>query len=332
MFQRLRRLAKGAVTRVPDFALGLDIGGTKSAAVLSTKYGEVIDRIESPTETAHAPSAVIDRLCRGAEELLIRNAVSKDRVLGVGVAAGGPMDAEAGIVCSPPNLPGWDNVPVVKMVSERLGLLTAMENDADAAALAEYRFGAGERRYDVVSFTWGTGVGAGIVIGGRLHRGVNGAAGEIGHITYIKDGVRCACGKLGCIEAYASGSSIERAARARISLGEQTMLSKMASADAKSVCEAARKGDKAALDILRCAAEAMGRAVAIAAHTLNPDVITLGTLAVAASDLMMPVVMDVVEKEVWSRIREGLRVMPSPLGSHVQDLAAVSVILEYIGR
>lgn len=316
------------VERMSEFVLGLDIGGTKSAAVLGTGDGEIIDRIEAPTEIADGYAATINRLCRDAGELLNRNAVPKSRVLGVGISAGGPMDAEAGVICSPPNLPGWDNVPVMKMVAEQLGMMVAVENDADAAALAEYRFGAGERRYDVVAFTWGTGVGAGIVIGGRLHRGVKGAAGEIGHITYIANGVQCACGKLGCIEAYASGSSIERAARARVLSGEKTMLADMPSADAKAVCEAARAGDKVASDILACAAEAMGRAVAIAAHTINPDIITLGTLAFSAADLLMPVVMEVVEKEVWSRIRDGLRVMPSPLGSRVQDLAAISVLLE----
>ena len=310
-----------------ELLLGFDIGGTKSSVVLATRGGEILDRAGGPTEAAGGPSATIGRLLAGARQLIERNRVPLDRILGAGICCGGPLDREEGVVYRPPNLPGWDRVPVRKMVEDALGLPAALENDADCCALAESFFGAGIGRKNIVAFTWGTGIGAGIVLDGRLHSGSEGLAGEIGHITYITDGRLCQCGKRGCIEAYASGSSIMRVARERLEEGRLSRLAEMTPVDAQAVCDAAREGDELASEILLDAARAMGRAVSIAAHTLNPEIIVLGTLAVKAGDMLMPELLHVVETEVWERIRRSLAVIPSPLGDRVQDLAAISAFL-----
>lgn len=310
-----------------DLILGLDIGGTKSSAVLAARTGEVVDRATAPTEIADGPEATIARLLADARALIERNSVPRSRVLGVGICCGSPLDSKEGVVWSPPTLPGWDGVPVVRMVQDALGLPAALENDADCSALAELFFGAGVGKENIVSFTWGTGIGAGIVLGGRLYSGSWGLAGEIGHITYVTGGRLCQCGKSGCIEAYAAGSSISRIVREMLDEGRPSVLAGSREIDAKAVCDAARRGDQLAEGVLRDAARAMGQAVLIAAHTLNPEVITLGTLAVKAADILMPEVLRVVEAEAWPRIRDGLEIVPSPLGDRVQDLAAISAYL-----
>lgn len=166
-----------------------------------------------------------------------------------------------------------------------------------------------------------------MVVDGRLHTGTSGLAGEIGHITYITEGRTCQCGKSGCIEAYGSGSSIGRIASDMVKSGRDSVLKDAGIIDAQAVCDAARIGDRLAVETLTEASRAMGRAVAIAAHALNPQIITLGTLAMKAGDLLMPEALRVVEREVWEEIRKELVVMPSPLGDRLQDLAAISAFL-----
>lgn len=306
--------------------IGFDIGGTKSSALLATPNGEVIDRATAPTEIAEGPIVTVQRLIDDAKLLIKRNSAS-DCVLGIGICCGGPLDRQKGIILGPPNAPGWDFVPITEIAENRLGLPAVLENDADCCALAEYFFGAGKGKKSIVAFTWGTGVGSGIVINGQLYSGSRGLAGEIGHIVYETDGRMCQCGKRGCIEAYASGSSIVRIAKELVDEGRVSVLGRNPSIDAQAVCEAARDGDAVAVVVLHGAARAMGRAVSIAAHVLNPEVITLGTMAVKAGDLLMPEVLSVVESEVWDCIRQNLEVIPSPLGDRVQDLAAISAFL-----
>lgn len=307
--------------------LGLDIGGTKSSVLLGTRDGEILDRVSGPTETHLPPKATIDRLIGDARGMLARHGLSTDDIEGVGISCGGPLDAKAGVVLGPPNLLSWNPVPIVEIVESELGLPAGLENDADAIAVAELLFGAGRGKKSIVAFTWGTGIGSGLVLDGRLYRGSRGMAGEIGHVTFIPGGRDCGCGKRGCIEIYGSGSSIVRIAKEGVASGRETVLSSVGEIDGRAVCDAARKGDALAIEVLRDAARAMGRAVSIAAQAFNPEVITLGTMAVHAGDLLMPEVLRVVREEVWEQTRDGLEIMPTPLGDRVQDLSAISAFL-----
>jgi glucokinase len=307
--------------------IGFDIGGTKCSVILATCEGNIVNRITGATELAEGALATVNRLIADARLLMEKHSLGKTDVLGVGICCGGPLDRQKGIVLGPPNLPGWDYVPITDLAHELLGLPAYLENDADAIALAELNFGAGRGKSNIVSFTWGTGVGSGIIIGGRLFSGTNGNAGEIGHTVYVPDGRLCGCGKRGCIEAYASGSSIGRMARELVKEGQVSILANYEPLDTAAVCDAARKGDELACNVLHVATQAMGRAISIAAHTLNPEIIILGTMAVKAGDLLMPQVMRVVEDEVWECIRKDLIVQPSCLGDKVQDLAAISALL-----
>ncbi len=313
------------------YIAGFDIGGTKSSVILATRTGELIDRVSARTEIELGPMATLARLIRDTRSIVAARGLSVSDIDGVGVCCGGPLDSASGVILGPANLPGWNPVPVVEIVERGLGRPATLLNDADATALAEFLFGAGRGKQNIVSFTWGTGVGSGIIIGGRLYSGTRGLAGEIGHTTYVPGGRPCGCGKRGCIEAYASGSSIVRIATEGVADGIQTALSRLDEIDGLAVCEAARAGDEFAIEVLKGAARAMGRAVSIAAHAFDPELITLGTMAVHAGDLLLLELLRTVEEEVWPEIRAGLEIVATPLGDRTQDLAAVAAGMARLG-
>ena len=299
----------------PTFVLGIDLGGTKSAAVVGTTDGAVLARVAGPTPAREGPGAILPflvGLARAAQDM------APGPLAGVGVSAGAPADARTGRVFEAPNLPGWghgEGVPLADLLSSELdGLPVRVENDADATALAEHRFGAGRGTRDMAFLTVGTGIGAGLIAGGRLHRGARGAGGEVGHLAVEPGGRACACGLRGCLEAYASGPSVARIAGEHGFLGEAT---------GRAVVEAARAGDPAARAALLQAAQMLARGLATLSMLLNPERIVLGTLAVHASDLLLPPLRAALRDLTWPRIHDGLTVVPAALGDRAQDLAAL---------
>jgi glucokinase len=299
--------------------LGIDIGGTKSAALLATPDGDIRFRVSGPTPAQGGPDAVIPFLIGLAREALAK---ADAPVVGVGVSAGAPAHAPTGRVFEAPNLPGWGHdpgVPLADILSAELGGLPVyVENDADATALAEHRFGAGQGVEDMAFLTVGTGVGAGLVLGGRLHRGANSAGGEVGHICVEPGGRLCACGMRGCVEAYASGPSLVRIAKENGYKGEAT---------GQGVVAAARNGDTVALAALDTAGEMLGRGIASLCMLVNPARVVLGTLAVHAGDLLLPRVRSTVVDNTWPRLHQHLEIVPAALGDRAQDLAALCVYL-----
>ena len=310
------------------FILGIDLGGTKSAALIATAAGDVLHRVAAPTPVAGGAAAVVPFLINLARQVL---AQSSGPVAGVGVSAGAPASARQGRVYTAPNLPGWDawpgadgddGVPLAVLLSEALGgLPVLLDNDANATALAEHRFGAGRGVSDMAFLTVGTGIGAGLILSGQLHRGFAEAAGEIGHVAVEPDLERarpCACGLRGCLEAYASGPSLVRIAQESGFVGETT---------GPAVVAAARAGNPACLHAVAQAGEMLGRGIAALCMVTNPERVVLGTLAVHAGDLLLPIIERVVRERTWPRIHENLRIVPAALGDRAQDLAAVCVWL-----
>lgn len=309
-----------------ELVLGIDLGGTKSAALLAKPDGNVLFRTSGPTPARGGPDAVIPFLLGLAHTALTAN-VFGGVVVGVGISAGAPADARTGRVFEAPNLPGWGHSPGValsEILSRELnGLPVYLENDADATALAEHRFGAGRGVDDLVFLTIGTGIGAGLILGGRLHSGADGAGGEVGHIPVEENGRACACGLRGCLEAYASGPSLARVAVEKGFSGEPT---------GQAVVAAARSGDPAAKAAVAQAAEMLGRGIAVLCMLVNPRRVVLGTLAVHAGDLLLPTVREVVRARTWPRLHENLSIVPAKLGDRAQDLAALCVYLARTGR
>ena len=301
----------------PAFWLGLDIGGTKSAAVVGDAQGQVLARCAGPTPPGDWPEAVaflvqlVRDVCRDV-------GVAPSDVRALGVSCGGPLDSATGVVYSPPNLPQWTAVPLKALLEEAFGLPVIVENDANATALAEHQWGAGVGSRDMAFLTMGTGIGAGLILDGALYRGRRDLAGEIGHATVLPDGPLCLCGRRGCLEALASGTAMGRMGRERFH--DDTLT-------AHDVCDRARRGDAVAQGINAIVAHWMGVGLANLLHTLNLERIVLGTLAVHAADLLLEPIRAATQAHCWPRVWEGVQIVPAALGDAAQDRAALAVAL-----
>ncbi len=297
--------------------LGLDIGGTKSAAVIGDTDGNVLARASAPTPRDTWEAAVA-LLCDLSRSVCRGYGVSVSDMAALGVSCGGPLNSATGTVYAPPNLPAWEAVPLKSLLEAEFGLPTRLENDANATALAEHRWGAGRGCSDMAFLTMGTGIGAGLILDGRLYRGRRDLAGEVGHATVLPDGPPCPCGKRGCLEALASGTSLARMGRERY--GEDSLT-------ALDVCARARLGDPIAQSIIADVALYMGIGLANLLHTLNLERIVLGTLAVHAADLLLDPIRAATQAHCWPRVWEGVSVLPAALGDAAQDKAALAVAL-----
>jgi len=313
--------------------LGVDIGGTKSAVVLGEADGTILARRAEPTQAEAGPEVILTRLIAMAREL-IREAThdSRSRLEGIGISCGGPLDTKTGLVHSPPNLPGWNAVPVRALFERAFpGLQVVLENDANATALAEWRYGAGRGTQNMIFLTMGTGIGGGLILDGRLYRGTNDLAGEVGHQTILLNGPLCGCGKRGCLEALASGPAIARLARESLHYGRGKRLveiagGKPACITAQHVVEAAKERDPFSQNILAEVGTYMGVGLANLIQILNPERIVLGTIAVHAGDLLLEPIRQAVAEYAWERARAVCEIVPAALGDRAQDLAAISLL------
>jgi len=298
-----------------------------------------VHKVRRPTDAHLGPDTGVARLIEMLHETIRATGKGLDhsQIAGIGVACGSPMDAERGVILGPPNLQSWNPVPIVEILEREFGLYTRLENDANAGALAEWLFGAGRGRRHVVYLTMGTGIGGGLVLDGRLYRGANGNAGEIGHMRVVdRGGPLCGCGKHGCLEAFCSGPSIARRAREALAAapGEPgAALRTTVGADldrltAEHLFAAARAGDPLALQLVDETAHYMGIALANVIQAFNPEVIVLGTIATAQGDFFLDRVRRVVREETWPLMSEIVEIAPSPLGSRVGDYGAISVLLQ----
>ncbi len=300
-----------------DLLLGLDIGGTKSAAVIGDADGNVFARAAALTPPGDWQAGValliqlVRTVCREYQCLPADLAA-------LGVSCGGPLDSATGTIYAPPNLPAWDSVPLKALLEAEFGLTTTVENDANATALAEHRWGAGQGCADMAFLTMGTGVGAGLILNGQLYRGRRDLAGEIGHTVVWPGGPLCLCGRHGCLETLASGTAIGRMGRERFGEADLT---------AHDVCARARRGDPVACGIIQDAAYYMGLGLANLLQTLNLERIVLGTLAVHAADLLLEPIRRAAQENCWPRVWEGVSIVPAALGDAAQDKAALAVAL-----
>lgn len=297
--------------------LGMDLGGTKSAAVVGDADGNVLARASGPTPQGSWQEGVA-LLVGLAHQACREYGCAASDAVALGVSCGGPLDSATGILHTPPNLPIWEPAPLRGVLETELGLPARLENDANATALAEHKWGAGQGCRDMAFLTMGTGIGAGLILDGLLYRGRRDLAGEIGHATVLPDGPLCPCGKRGCLEAMASGTALGRMGRERF--GEDGLT-------AYDVCARARTGDPIAQAIIAAAARFMGLGLANLLHTLNLERIVLGTLAVHAADLLLEPIREATKVNCWPRVWEGVTILPAALGDAAQDKAALAVAL-----
>jgi len=322
--------------------IGLDIGGTKCAVTYGVNTGADImirDKIRFITtnveETLHnilnAIDAIVDR-----NKLQPGLNGTDGRNIAIGISCGGPLDSEAGIVLSPPNLPGWDRIKIVEMIEERFQIKTAIHNDANASALAEWKFGAGIGCKNMAYLTCSTGLGSGLILNGQLYTGTNDNAGELGHIRLSQFGP-VGYGKIGSFEGFASGGGIAQLARdflkEKFQMGEKISWctpEQLGELTAHNVAIAAAKKDPIALGIYKIVSQYLGRGLAMVIDLLNPELIVIGGIYTRNQALMEPIVMEEIQKEALGPARVVCKIQPSALGEEIGDYASLSVALNAI--
>ena len=306
--------------------IGFDIGGTKCAACLGKEREGGVDIVEKRAfPTPKTWREALEQLFLAAEELIAAHSAS---ISACGFSCGGPLDSAKGMVMSPPNLPGWDDVPVVRMAEARFHVPAFLENDANACALAEWRWGAGQGTHSMAFLTFGTGLGAGLILDDRLLRGANGNAGEIGHIRLAPFGP-AGYGKEGSFEGFCSGGGLAQMA---ITLGRRAVQNgkKCAylengyeSVTTKAVAQAAYAGDETALEVFERCGEKLGEGLSVLVDVINPEAIVIGSVFTRCEDLIRPAMERVMARECLSASLKAVRVLPAQLGEAIGDYAAL---------
>ncbi len=260
--------------------VAIDLGGTKIRSIVVDADGQIHGEDRRETLAERGEAVVIDRMVASVHEAIAASGIPFSSLVAIGVTAPGPVDFERGILYQPPNLPGWDAVPLGRMLQERIGLPAFLENDANAAAFGEWRYGAGQGARHMLYLTISTGVGGGLILDGRLYRGADGSAGELGHIAVDDAGPLHTCGQHGCLEVMASGTAIGRMAREAVEAGRSKALADLAATvhelSAIEVDKAADAGDPVALEILGTASHYLGVGFANYLNIFNPEVIVIG--------------------------------------------------------
>jgi glucokinase len=313
---------------------GVDIGGTKTAVVLSAKPPAILSRVEFPTQPANGPGPAMERIIATLHESLRREHLKDGDLQAIGVSCGGPLDRISGVVQAPPNLSTWVNVPVTEILHNEFAVPCRLENDANAGAVAEHRFGAGRGSQHMVFLTLGTGLGAGIIANGRLYHGANDMAGEIGHVRLTRTGP-VGYRKAGSAEGWASGGGMAQLAARMVTDAEKrgrhsaltALLNNSGAITAHDVAVIAQSGDALARQILRTSGRKLGAALAILVDVLNPECIVMGGLAMRLGEVILGPARQILEREALSQSVQACRIVAAALDENIGDIAALCVAL-----
>jgi len=316
--------------------IGVDVGGTKTAVVISLEPPVMHVRIEFPTLPEQGPERAIELIKQSIHKLLDAPGVDKTKLGGIGVSCGGPLDQKTGVVMAPPNLPTWVDVPITSILSKEFGVKCRLENDANAGAVAEHRFGAGQGAHHMIILTMGTGLGAGVIVDDHLLIGATGQAGEIGHVRLTPSGP-VGYNKAGSVEGWASGGCVAQVAcqevEAAIKRGEPTALAAKFQANgavtAKDVGEAAQQGDKLAQRILESTGNRLGEALAILVDLFNPDRIVIGGMAMRLGDSLLGPARAMMQREGLPGPAAHCQVVPASLGERIGDVSAICIAMGF---
>ncbi|QCJ43464.1 ROK family glucokinase [Bacillus sp. S3] len=310
----------------------VDLGGTTTKIAFITMDGEIVHKWEIPTDNSNDGRNITINIAQALSEQLDELGETHDKLAGIGMGAPGPVDYETGIILNVVNL-GWqDNYPLKDSLEAATSLPAVIENDANCAALGEMWKGAGNGARDLVCVTLGTGVGGGVIANGNIVQGINGAAGEIGHITAIPfGGASCNCGRTGCLETIASATGIVRLAMAELTknelLGELSELfTKNGKITAKDVFDSARNGDQVSKKVLGEVSFHLGFVLASIANTLNPEKIVLGGGVSKAGSILLEAVNENFAKFTFSAVRDSTKLALATLGNDAGVLGAAWLI------
>jgi len=309
-----------------DAIAGIDIGGTKIAIGLANRAGTLAAHRRIATRPDLGPQVALDNVCLTLEQMLQKQDAS---LLSIGVGCLGPLDVDKGLVLSPANLRTWSRVPIVEKLRDYFGVAVAFDNDANAAALGEYMYGAGKGFKNVLYITVSTGIGGGIILNGEIYRGVANGAGELGHTIVQPDGVRCNCGSIGCLETICSGTHITRRIEERLASGEPSLMRELAGSNsvftAQTLVEAVRRDDKVAKELwgetCRFLALGLGNAITL----LAPEILIIGGGIAAANELLFEPIRELVPKFVSMIAPENINIVPALLGQDSGLFGAIAL-------
>ena len=313
------------------YILGFDIGGTKCAVVTARWENgqlDILERSACPTDLSIPAEKMIGKLMDFADGLLEREPDA------IGISCGGPLNSAEGVILGPPNLPGWDHVEIVKIIEGHYGVPTSLCNDANACAVAEWKFGAGRGTKNMVFLTFGTGLGAGLIIDGKLYEGTNGNAGEVGHIRLADTGP-VGYGKRGSFEGFCSGGGIAQLAWSMATERAEGLEPPAyykegmspSEVTARSVAEAARAGDNTAKEVYRISGEYLGRGLSVIVDILNPERIVIGSIFARSGDLFREALEEMMLREALGEALSVCKVVPAELGERIGDCAAIAAAI-----
>jgi len=290
-------------------AAGIDMGGTNLRVGLVDAGGKILIKISEPTKKENR-RMLIRQIIKLINSILPKKRTS---MLGIGIGAPGPLDQEKGIIFSTPNLPGWKRFNIVVPLKKEFGIPVVLDNDANAAALAEWRFGAGKGFKNMIYLTISTGIGGGIIINGNLYRGL-GNAGELGHmIVDWKSKARCGCGNYGDLEALASGTGIKNQTKK----------------DSKEIFEMVKNGNKQAITIINNVLTVLGVGLVNCCHIFDPDIVVLGgSVATNNKEIIFPFLRRFVKENVMAGFRKNIKILPAKLGDDVGIIGAAAAVFE----
>jgi len=309
--------------------IGIDVGGTNIKIALVNEQGSIIYSNSIPTRAEMGYEYTINNMKEAITDLLKETKSEAKNIEGLGFGFPGQIDCQKGIVRLAPNIPGWVDVPIAKIMEKEFGIPTRVDNDVRCAALGELNFGAGVGCENLVCITVGTGIGSGLIINGKLVRGASNAAGEIGHIKLdINGGPLCGCGDRGCLEAFASGPSIVAMAEDYIKGGKSTKYRELANPEITPyvVSEAAKQGDAVAKRIFTIMGEYIGMGLVSVVNLLNPEKIIIGGGVAAAGDILLDPIKETIIKRSMPISGSAVKVVPAQLGNTAGVIGASLLI------
>ncbi len=314
---------------MPEYFIGIDLGGTKILTAIAGKDGDILARRKLPTEANKGQNKIIANIKETIKGVLEETGKIEKDITRIGVGSPGPLSVKKGIIYENSNLP-WKNVPIVKLLEEEVGIRVVLENDANAAALGEKCFGTGQGVDNLLYITISTGIGGGIIIDGKIYHGASDGAGEIGHMTVHPDGPLCGCGNHGCFETLASGTAIAEMGRNAVVRSRAQVLKGLCQGDlnkidAALVAQAAYQGDQDAVRIFENAGSYLGIGIANLINLFNPEMIILGGGVMKAEDLFIECMYKTLEERALTASREELEICRAGLGDDTGVKGAIAV-------
>lgn len=311
----------------------VDLGGTKIYTAVADQGGDWRGDDRRQTAEERGPDGVIEQIVDSLRASIARAGITGEGLTALGVASPGPIDVEQGIVLEAPNLPGWHNVPLAGRLGTAFSCPAILENDANAAGLGEYVFGAGRGSRHMLYLTVSTGIGGGLILDGRLYRGATGAAGELGHIALDEDGPLCGCGRRGCLEALASGTAIAARGEEAVAAGRSAAIARRAAGGevtAEHVAAAAAAGDPVAREIIDRAGHALGLGLADFVNIFNPDVIVIGGGAARIGPPLLDPAIETMRRRAFAGPAAHVRVVAAMLGDRAVVSGALALARELV--